>query len=261
MATTATTNPSIFSRLYGSVGRHSRYAGLGFIALSIIFLVLAVADQFIVFEVDSIVSFLAAILLLFKDSRARVQVRVLDAIMWYGDETIGELSTFSDAGFTYLPTGDHVEGVVVVSAPLEKVAALNRDRSGAPFEGFTPPGRGLAKIYVREVGLTQVTMDTLRASLPGAMQENFGLADSVDIASTDDSVKVTLHGASTTCACESDRVRPSKGTIGCTIASFLAVLMSTATKRPVSLEPCVHDLGADTWTVSMILGPGALVSD
>jgi hypothetical protein len=261
MATTATTSPSVFSRLYGSVGRHSRYAGLGFIALSIIFLVLAVADQFIVFEIDSIVSFLAAILLLFRDSRARVQVRVLDAIMEYGDQTIGELSTFSDTGFTYLPTGDHVEEVVVVPAPLQKVAPPDGSRSRAPFEGFTPPGRGLAKIYVREMGLNQITMDTLRASLPGAMQENFGLADSVDIDSTGDRVKITLHGASTACACESDQTRPAKGTIGCTMASFLAVIISTATRRPVSLEPCVHDVGADTWTVSMILGPGAPVSN
>ena len=61
---------SVFSKLYGRVGRYSRYAGIGFIVLSVVFLVIAVSDQFIVFEIDSIVAFLAAIVLLFKDPRA-----------------------------------------------------------------------------------------------------------------------------------------------------------------------------------------------
>jgi len=245
-------NLDVFSKLYGSIGRSSRYAGLGFIVLSIIFLVLAVGDQFIVFEIDSIVAFLAAIFLLFRDPRARAQVRVLDAIMESTDETIGELSTFSDAGFTYVPTGAGVEGVVVVP---------DGGRPSAPFRAFTPPGRRLAMIYAREVGLTQITMDVLSASLSGAMQENFGLADSADIVSTDDGVKVTLHGASTTCACETDQARSDqKGSIGCTLASFLAVLVSAATKRPLSLEPCVHDVSADSWTVSMTLTPSIPVS-
>jgi len=254
-------NLDVFSKLYGSIGRSSRYAGLGFIVLSIVFLVLAVGDQFIVFEIDSIVAFLAAIFLLFRDPRARAQVRVLDAIMESTDETIGELSTFSDAGFTYVPTGAGVEGVVVVPERLEEAIVPDGGRPSAPFRAFTPPGRRLAMIYAREVGLTQITMDVLSASLSGAMQENFGLADSADIVSTDDGVKVTLHGASTTCACETDQARSDpKGSIGCTLASFLAVLVSAATKRPLSLEPCVHDVSADSWTVSMTLTPSIPVS-
>jgi hypothetical protein len=255
------TNPNVFSKLYGSIGRSSRSAGLGFIALSVVFLVLSVSDQFIVFEIDSIVAFLAAIFLLFRDPRARVQVRVLDAIIESTDESISELSTFSDAGFTYVPTGRGVEGVVVVPERLEDAAVPDGDRPGAPFKAFTPPGRRLAMVYVREVGLTQITMDALSASLSGTMQENFGLADYADIVSTDDSVKVTLHGASTTCACERDQTRPAKGSIGCTLASFLAVLVCAATKRPLSLEPCVHDVGADEWTVSMDLKPDISASE
>ncbi|MDA4113035.1 MAG: hypothetical protein OK474_03215 [Thaumarchaeota archaeon] len=256
-------NPDVFSRLYGSIGRSSRYAGLGFIALSVVFLVLAVSDQFIVFEIDSIVAFLAAIFLLFRDPRARAQVRVLDAIMESTDESIAELSAFSDAGFTYLQTGNGVGGVVVVPEQLEDAAVPDGDHhSDTPFKAFTPPGRRLALLYVREVGLTQITMDALSASLSGTMQENFGLADYTDIVSTNDSVKVTLHGASTTCACETDQTRPaSKGSIGCTLASFLAVLVCAATKRPLTLEPCVHDVSADEWTVSMDLKPDISASE
>src|SRR2546425_265803 len=53
----------VIARLYASVGRSSRTAGLGFGALSIALLILSVYNGFIVFEIDSIIAFLAAIVL------------------------------------------------------------------------------------------------------------------------------------------------------------------------------------------------------
>jgi len=252
---------SVFSRLYGRVGRYSRYAGIGFIVLSVLFLVIAVSDQFIVFEIDSIISFLAAIVLLFKDPRARVQARVFDAVLGSTDEAIGELSA-SDVGFTYVPTGDGVEMVVIIPEIAERSVLPNGAPSSVPsMDAITPPGRGLAKLYVREMGVTQLTTDVLRVSLPEAMRENFGLARSVDIVSTDDRVDVTLHGASTTCTCGVGQKDPtSKGSVGCAVASFLAVLVSAATNRPVLLERCVREASTGTWTIPMRFGPNVLVS-
>ena len=255
------TNSTIFSKLFRSVGRYSRYAGLGFIALSILFLVLAVSNQFIVFEVDSIVAFLVAIFLLFRDPRARVQARVLDAILLSSDQTIEELAVSSKAGFAYVPAGNNVEDVVVVPAGLVKATMPNGAPTSEPSLVITPPGRELARLYNRETGLTHVTMDALRISLSEMMRENFGLARSVSIDSKDDIVRITLHGASATCTCGSagDQAA-SAGRIGCTLASFLAVLVATATERSTSLEPCVHDTSADNWVVSMSLGQGIVVS-
>jgi hypothetical protein len=252
---------NVFSKLYGRVGRYSRYAGIGFIVLSVFFLVIAVSNQFIVFEIDSIVAFLAAIVLLFKDPRARVQARVFDAVLGSTDEAIGELSA-SDVGFTYVPTGDSVEMVVIIPE-LAKGAAQPKDApsKAPPVEAITPPGRGLAKLYVRETGAKQLTMDVLRASLPEAMRENFGLARSVDIVSKDEGVDVTLHGASTTCTCGIGQKEPaSRGSVGCGIASFLAVLVSAATNRQVLLERCVREADTGAWTIPMRFGPTVLVS-
>ena len=167
------------------MGRHGRYAGLGFIALTIIFLVLAVADQFIVFEIDSIVSFLAAILLLFKDPRARVQVRVLDAIMGSSDEAIIELSTFSDAGFTYLPTGEGVEGSSSYPPATRKVALRIGNAPDALSKVYAPWTRACEDIRTRD-GPDPDHHGRVARLAAGGMQENFGLADSMDIASTDD---------------------------------------------------------------------------
>jgi len=239
-----------FSRLFRSVGRRSRYAGLAFIALSIVFLVLSVSDQFVVFEVDSIVAFLAAIFLLFKDPAAKVQTRVLDAILTSSDRAITELATSSNVGYTYVPTGDRVEDVVVM--PSNSVPAQPPDgwTPSAHSLTITPPGRGLAALYKREAGLTLVTMDALRASLSETMRESFGLAHAVDIDSRDDGVTVTMHGASATCTCDDHRTAAG-GSIGCTLASFFAVLVTTAEKRPVSLGSCVHKIDLDSWTVPM----------
>src|ERR1017187_7179133 len=74
-------NDKGMSKLYKSVGRSSKFAGIGLGVLSIVFLLLAVYDGFFLFEVDSVIAFMAAIFLLFKDPRARVQSRVLDAML------------------------------------------------------------------------------------------------------------------------------------------------------------------------------------
>ncbi|MDA4136365.1 MAG: hypothetical protein OK449_05115 [Thaumarchaeota archaeon] len=249
------------SKLFNRVGRYSRYAGLGFIILSIAFLILAVSDQFVVFEVDSLVAFLAAIFLLFRDPRARVQVGVLDATLTSSDRTIAELAAPSLTGFTYVATGNRVEDVFVIGADFEQALITSEENRNMPSLMFTPPGRGLAELYKREAGLVQVTMDALRASLSETMREKFGLARSASIDSKDDGVTISLQGAPATCSCGEGHTNNAKGgSIGCTVGSFLAVLVTTATKGPVSLEPCVHDANTDTWTVSMRLRPNIMVS-
>jgi hypothetical protein len=256
-------NDAGFSRLYSSIGRYSRFAGAGFIALSVIFLILAVSDQFIVFEVDSIVAFMAAALLLFRDPRARVQARVLDAALLSSDQTIEGLSTPLASGFTYLQKGKDVEGVVVVPEVYTLDGLPTGRPLGTPAE-ITPPGRRLAQLYKREAGLGDVTMEAILSSLAEVMRENFGLARSVKIESNDEAgvVKMVLYGAPATCSCGEGDLTPTaeNGCIGCTVASFLAVLVSAATKRPISLHRCIHDVGSDAWTVPMILGTSAPVS-
>jgi hypothetical protein len=256
----STSDDDTFSRLFKSVGRQSKYAGLGFIALSIVFLILAVSDQFVVFEVDSVVAFLVAIFLLFKDPHARVQAGVLDAILTSSDRAIAELVTSVGTRFTYVPTGDRIEDVVIVRSDSVDDAIPNGGASKAPRLMLTPPGRGLAQLYKRETGLSEVTMEALRASLSETMRENFGLARSVDIESREDGVKVTMHGASATCRCGQGPSATAAGnSVGCALASFLAVLVVAATKRSVSLEPCVHETNLDTRTVSMGWEPNVVV--
>ncbi len=246
----------ILSRLQRRVGRSSKIAGIGFIALSIAFLILSIYDQFIVFEVDSIVAFLVAAFLLFKDPRARVQARVLDAMLISSNQAIRELSENRGAGFTYLPAGDNVQDVVVAPTRFAKKGLPTGTSESKTALILTPPGRSLAVLFRREAGLARVTMDSISSSLPEVAREDFGLAKSVEISVNEERVEVTFTGASSTCACGEAQTQPkSGGFIGCTVASFLAVLIASATKRAVDLEKCLHDPVADKWRVSMTLGP------
>ncbi len=252
---------SAFSRQYSRLGRYSRYAGLGFIALSVALLVLSAYDQFILFEIDSIAAFLIAVFLLFRDPRARVQAGVLDAILGSTDETIEGLSALSGVDFTYVPAGSGVEGVViaVTGGPKRRQKANVGSDPAPPPRELIPPGRGLAMLFVREMGFRSITLDLLRDSLPDAMRERFSLATTTEFVSADDSVDVTLRGASTVCSCSpAAGEKPSpKGSVGCPVASFVAVLVSAATDRPVSLKPCARDGGrTEAWKISMALGAG-----
>jgi len=141
-----------FAKLYSRVGRNSRFAGAAFVILSIAFLVLSVYDQFIVFEVDSVLAFLVAVVLLFRDTGARVQPAVMGAMLLSSEKAIAEL-TSEAGGYTYLPLGASVEDVVVVPSRL----AAQRPLAGNPHppDGMmTPPGRALAILFFRESGLT-----------------------------------------------------------------------------------------------------------
>jgi len=244
--------------LYSRVGRTSRITGVGFIALSILLLLFSVYDQFIVYEVDSVVAFLVGVVLLLRDPRARVQVGVLDAMQLSSGETIAELSSDAE-GYTYLPEGESVEDVVVVPTPSSS-SSLPKE-SLRPSQRITPPGRALATLFLRESGLSRATMDGLAVSLPRTIRENLGLADSLSIRSKGDRVDVVLHGPTAVCKPRSDETDPSShGVVGCTVASFLAVLYSSASKRPVVLEDCVHDAAKDTWSIGLNIEPAARVT-
>jgi len=256
--------------LYGlrkRLGLYSRFAGLGFVVLSVVFLILSVYDQFIVFEVDSVAAFVAAMVLLFRDPHSRVESSVLDAAQLSSDQAIQELSARLKKAFRYVPTGDGVAGVELVASSSRRNASRdslpNSDSPGVASPAgsavLTPPGRGLAVLFAREEGLKKVTMGALRVSLTDALRDDFGLARSAEIVEEGERVEVVLHHPASGCACKVPE-DGGPGRIGCTVASFLAVLVSAATDSPLSLEGCKNDRDSETWTVTMHLDKTASVS-
>jgi len=241
--------------LYKRVGTRSKIYGIGFAGLSAAFLLLSLPSQSIVLQVDSVVAFLAAIVLLFKDPRKRVQTPALDALLLSSGKTMAELSGQRGIWFAYEQRGEKVSDVLAIPSQVEGGSPLVVASELIP-RSVTPPGRGLAELFTRETGLKQITLDSLKVSLPEMMVDNFGLAESVELTLRDGLAEIVLQHPSTTCTCSEDP-RRLRGYLGCTIASSLAVMFCAATRQPVALQKCVHDEASDTWRIPMVLAPSA----
>ncbi|MDG6902224.1 MAG: hypothetical protein JRM80_09725 [Nitrososphaerota archaeon] len=232
------------------VGRYSLWAGVGFAALTVVLLIFSASTQYIIYEVDSVITFVAAVVLLFRDPHARVQAEVLDAVLLSTNETIIGLSENGGERYAYLPKGNDVGGVV--AAPDRDARPIG---GRAPPAETVPPGRALAVAFGRISGATHPNLESLEANLSYVLRENFGIAESVAIERRGDDVDVTLKGSTVPCGCNVARPAEPTGTIGCTIASFLAILVSASTKRPLLLGKCVRDDAEGTWRVPMTLKP------
>lgn len=245
-------NDTVWTSLNKRVGSWSRFVGLSFGILTIVFLLLSYLTQSIIFEIDSIVTFLAAAVLLFSEPRKRVNVRVLDAILTSSDRTIADLAAEGFNMYAYVPAEKGVSGVVIVA--VERESGTGKAAAGDGMVQITPPGRSLAELFVRDVGIIEPSFDALEASLPSMITESFGLADSVKLSHEKGSVRVVLRAPFFDCPCSDMQDKRRSGVVGCTIASFLAVLVCASSKSPLSLMRCVRDHDADTWEVSMSLG-------
>lgn len=241
-----------WASLYRSVGSRSRSAGIGFVVLTILLVALSYYTQYIIFEVDSVVSFVVAIVLLFSEPRKRVQSRVLDAVLVSPEQTVLDL-TAGRGPFGYFPRESGVYGTVLL--PLSNGESIQGPVVGAP--GITPPGRALAELFVKEAGVLEPTLDSLEASLPQALTESFGLAGSVSLKRDEGSFTAILRSPSFQCNCGTEAPGKVRGVAGCAVASFLAVLVCASARRPLVLEGCNLSPDTSTCTISMTLGARA----
>ncbi len=238
-----------WSSLYRRVGTKSRIAGLGFALLTVVFLVLSYYTQFVVFEIDSIVTFLACIILLFSEPRRKVQARLIDAILSSSGKVTAELAATRSEKFEYVPGTGGVSGVTLLPSNAPEASSKGND-GGLPI---TPPGKALAELFLREAGISRPTFESLEASLPQVVTENFGLANTIKLVRRDDSIKITLGAPSFECPCQSAGLAGKPGVLGCTVGSFFAVLACAAEGRPLELQGCVRDNASDTLELIMRL--------
>ncbi|HEV2139128.1 MAG TPA: hypothetical protein VGR53_09830 [Nitrososphaerales archaeon] len=244
-------SPRPIADLYRRIGKRQKAAGLGFILASVVFLVLSIPLKSVVLEIDSVVSFAVAAILLLKEDRNRVQSRVLNAVVSSLGTTIARLSSKAGSWYLYTPLGKAVSDVVVMGMP----DAETKEGSAGVFE-VVPPGMGLAELFAREAQGVSFTRESLNQLLPSVIHENFGLAEAAQIVSHNGRVEVLLRKPAIICSCQKDESR-TNGVVGCTVSSFLGVLYSFATQRTLSLDRCETDPEEGTWKISMTLGNSA----
>src|ERR1700730_319893 len=110
--------------------RSKKKSAQGAIALSgltVLFIVLSYRTGNILFQLDSIVSFLAALILLFRDTTHTVQARVVNRILTSSHQLIADLSAYGLGGssFHYVPEGRRVGDVMLVPVKGAEVASVD----------------------------------------------------------------------------------------------------------------------------------------
>jgi hypothetical protein len=85
-------------------------------ALTVLFILFSLRTGSLLFEFDSIVSFLAALVLLFRDTSHTVQARVVNRILISSRQLVADLSAYGLGGssFLYVPEGRKVGDVMLV---------------------------------------------------------------------------------------------------------------------------------------------------
>jgi len=93
-------------------------------ALTVVFILLSYRTGNLLFEFDSIVSFLAALVLLFRDTSHTVQARVVNRILTSSRQLVADLSAYGLGGssFLYVPEGRKVGDVMLVPKTGGEVA-------------------------------------------------------------------------------------------------------------------------------------------
>lgn len=124
--------------------------------LTAVFIALSYRTGNVVFQFDSIVSFLAALVLLFRDTSHTVQARVVNRILTSSHQLVADLSSYGLGGssFLYVPEGRRVGDVMLVPVKAGEAAAADpppgKDELGSPASGGSansqPPLEGASEL-------------------------------------------------------------------------------------------------------------------
>lgn len=237
---------SLVRRVDRRVGEGARAAGIILAAASVAFFLASFVYPSIVLQINSVVSFSVAIVLLVRDPRPRAQTRVLDSLMNSANASLAQLSSMSGSDFVYRQGGATVSEVTVEAAG-PPTTGPGRAANGAKL---IPPGRTLAELIAREGGAKALTADYLEGGLGPILTDGYGLAESVKVVVGKTRVTVTLVSPAVACTSSESG---GAGVLGCPVSSAVAVLFAAATKTGVSLRPCARGPASDTWTIVMDL--------
>jgi hypothetical protein len=150
--------------------------------LTVLFILLSYRTGNLLFEFDSIVSFLAALVLLFRDTTHSVQARVVNRILTSSHELVADLSAYGLGGssFLYVPEGRRVGDVMLVPQRAGEATPptppSDKDEGGVPAASSGPAnpqqarvagsGSRSAESAPTESGMIKDVQDDSRASAP-----------------------------------------------------------------------------------------------
>ncbi len=235
--------PTGMSSLRKRLGRASRIGATILLIVSAALAVLSYRYPSIVIEVDSVISFAGAIVLLYRDTSHSVQLRVVDRILESSHDltrSLASLNLSDSKFFYYVQRGKSVQDVVVIPSEqaegvpdLEKETAPSKDPA---LLELVPSGRSLAQLFLREMPVESFGFEDLVTSLPSVVSGALGLASTASISRVNDIVEVKLLRPVLKNACGNGE--PIQISLVCESCSLFAILICQASRRTVIVESC-----------------------
>ena len=241
-------SPGIILKIRRKMKRNSLIGGMVMTAMAITFAFLSYFTKSIVLEADSVVSFVAALLLFTTEQSDTVQKRVMEKVLGSFDKIILEFapSGLRDYRLVFMPMAKGVESVVSL---LEPIGTQTEDNPNTPYT-FTPLGRGLAELALREIGQSNPTIETVLDTLPRLVTGELALATGLEIKPISENLyefvfvrPVTLDGTS----------KEEKRAITSITGSLVGVLLAHSSKRNITIEDYSLDTnqGNETFVIKI----------
>jgi hypothetical protein len=254
--------------------------------LSLIFLGIALrVSNNVVFQIDSVLALVAAIIVLLRGHGSSVQIRVVDRMLSSYEKLISGFSrgALRTATFTYRPMGDDIVDVIVAVEPPEQNRTSARAQSNGTISEssqesitksdtspdpvipstLTPPGADLAELFLREMGVSNPSLESLIQSLNSVACGRLELAESVEAKRTGDAIEIVIeHPAITSSVSDLDLKRGMDGNyftwlglLGSPMASLFAVLFCESLKQDVRIKKSTYSEMDEVARISLEILP------
>ena len=250
---------TIFTYVESKLHRRSR---IGALILSIVTIASLLASYRFpgpVIDISSVISFVSVLILIFVDTSQNIQARVVDRVMESSRALVDELSPrFGNVKYLYVQMGNAINSIFVI--PLES-GDQEVLQSRTPNQLVTqqeeihliPLGRGLAELYIKELGIPKPSFDNIQNSSQRIICQTLHLASDARIDRSGDRVEVLLNKPVLKNSCNpkprSDSTKP--GSIGCEVCSLYAVVASLSLSKSISIAQCAYDVETDATLVSL----------
>ena len=246
---------SLLSHLRKKIRGRSRIGAVGLLILSVALLVLSYRFRTIVLEVNSVVAFVAGLILLFRDVRHTVQSRIVDRILISNAELVQSLSpSLHGVKLSYVPRAPGSSNVVVVpSAEAEGFFRKDSTDYKASVE-LIPPGSSLAELFHREIDSESSSLDDVLRQASSIISDRFDLASSTIMRKDKENLEFILARPTIAASCSDGGESDRSSRLGCPICSMFATVVCSTAQRETTIEKCERNSQRDILTVKVKMG-------
>lgn len=231
--------PKLRQKLWGSRRRRSRYSGIVFLGMGVVFLALTLQTPNPIFEVTFLLSIFIGSLLSLRETESYIKVGTANAMMLSLFLSLKNLlyEIGVDGRIEYIPSG---KGLDIVSA---QVSVQEREYQIILLELSRP----LAHIYELEMGdLKRLELSDLYKGLTKVIVDGLLLAQGIVFKPSGDLIEVVVRKPTIWAIYLEESLKPIIGKIGCPLSSSIAESIAKCLGRVVMYQGYDYSISEET---------------